>query len=87
MAIDGKTIRGSADGACRPAHIVNIDAMGCQKEIAKKIIDKGGDYLLMVKGNQPGLLKKSAMPSPKGNVLTCRASSIWMPAMGEWSRN
>jgi len=98
VAIDGKTIRGSADGTCRPAHIVSafstdlgivfgqervdqksneitaipellealyvtgflvsIDAMGCQKEIARKIIDKGGDYLLMVKGNQPGLLEK-----------------------------
>ena len=98
MAIDGKTISGSADGAQRPAHIVSafstelgivfgqervdlksneitaipellealyvkgllvsIDAMGCQKEIARKIIDKGGDYLLMVKGNQPGLLAR-----------------------------
>ena len=98
IAIDGKTIRGSADGATRPAHIVSafstelgivfgqervdqksneitaipellealyvkgflvsIDAMGCQKEIARKIIDKGGDYLLMVKGNQPGLLSQ-----------------------------
>lgn len=36
--------------------LVSIDAMGCQKDIARKIIDKGGDYLLMVKGNQPGLL-------------------------------
>lgn len=38
--------------------LVSIDAMGCQKEIARKIIDKGGDYLLMVKGNQPTLLEK-----------------------------
>jgi len=35
--------------------IVTIDAMGCQKAIAEKIIDKEADYLLMVKGNQPGL--------------------------------
>lgn len=96
LAIDGKTIRGSANSAQRPTHIVSafstelgvvfgqervnqksneitaipellealyvkgflvsIDAMGCQKEIARKIIDKGGDYLLMVKGNQPSLL-------------------------------
>jgi len=96
IAVDGKTIRGSADGTRRPAHIVSafstdlgiafgqerveqksneitaipelldalyingflvsIDAMGCQKEIARKIIAKGGDYLLMVKGNQPSLL-------------------------------
>ena len=31
---------------------VSIDAMGCQKEIAKAIVDKGGDYVLALKGNQ-----------------------------------
>jgi predicted transposase YbfD/YdcC len=35
--------------------IVTIDAMGCQKEIAKKIIDQGADYCLAVKENQPTL--------------------------------
>ena len=35
--------------------IVSIDAMGCQKEIAKTIIEQGADYLLAVKGNQPSL--------------------------------
>jgi predicted transposase YbfD/YdcC len=32
--------------------VVSIDAMGCQKEIARKIIDRGGDYILSLKGNQ-----------------------------------
>lgn len=32
--------------------IVTIDAMGCQKEIAQKIIEKEGDYVLSLKGNQ-----------------------------------
>ncbi len=32
--------------------IVSIDAMGCQKEIARCIIDKKADYLLALKGNQ-----------------------------------
>lgn len=32
--------------------VVTIDAMGCQKEIARKIIKTGADYVLMVKGNQ-----------------------------------
>ncbi len=32
--------------------IVTIDAMGCQKEIVKTIIDKGADYVLGLKGNQ-----------------------------------
>ena len=35
--------------------IVSIDAMGCQKEIAKQIVDGGGDYVLAVKNNQPKL--------------------------------
>lgn len=35
--------------------IVTADAMACQKEIAKKIIGAGADYILMVKDNQPGL--------------------------------
>ncbi len=29
--------------------------MGCQREIAQKIIDKKGDYILMVKDNQKNL--------------------------------
>jgi predicted transposase YbfD/YdcC len=35
--------------------IVTIDAMGCQKDIAEKIVDKGADFLLAVKDNQPNL--------------------------------
>jgi predicted transposase YbfD/YdcC len=32
--------------------VVTIDAMGCQTEIAQKILDGGGDYVLSLKGNQ-----------------------------------
>ena len=32
--------------------IVTIDAMGCQKEIAEKIISQDADYVLSLKGNQ-----------------------------------
>lgn len=35
--------------------IVTIDAMGCQQEIAKKIVDEGADYVLSLKENQPSL--------------------------------
>ncbi|MFA0088740.1 ISAs1 family transposase [Vibrio sp. 10N.261.51.F12] len=35
--------------------IVTIDAMGCQRQIAEKIVSKGADYLLAVKGNQKRL--------------------------------
>jgi predicted transposase YbfD/YdcC len=36
--------------------LVTIDAMGCQKAIAQKIIDRGADYILTVKDNQEHLL-------------------------------
>ncbi len=95
IAIDGKTLRGSAGKSTKALHIVSawaaeyhlslgqiateeksneitaipqlldlldlhgaivsIDAMGCQKEIAAKIIDRGGHYALTVKDNQPTL--------------------------------
>src|SRR4051812_3542313 len=35
--------------------LVTIDAMGCQAEIAGKIIEGKADYVLAVKGNQPTL--------------------------------
>jgi predicted transposase YbfD/YdcC len=35
--------------------LVTIDAMGCQKDIATKIVNAGADYLLAVKENQPTL--------------------------------
>ena len=35
--------------------IVTIDAMGCQRDIAQKVIDKKADYVLALKGNQGSL--------------------------------
>lgn len=43
------------DLLCLEGAIVTLDAMGCQREIAAKIRDKGGDYVLALKGSQ-GLL-------------------------------
>ena len=40
---------------------VTIDAMGCQREIAKQIIDKKADYLLALKGNQTSLHEDVAL--------------------------
>ena len=34
--------------------IVTIDAMGCQREIARQILDQGGDYVLALKGKSGG---------------------------------
>jgi len=38
--------------------LVTIDAMGCQKKIAKKIISRKADYILAVKENQEELLEE-----------------------------
>jgi predicted transposase YbfD/YdcC len=31
---------------------ISVDAMGCQREIAAKVIEQGGDYIMGLKGNQ-----------------------------------
>jgi predicted transposase YbfD/YdcC len=41
--------------------IVTIDAMGCQREIAAKILDKKADYVLALKGNQGTLCEDVAI--------------------------
>jgi hypothetical protein len=38
--------------------VVTIDALGCNANIAQKILDAGGRYVLQVKDNQPTLLAK-----------------------------
>ena len=38
--------------------LITIDAMGCQREIADRIRQRGGDYLLAVKPNQPKLYEQ-----------------------------
>jgi DDE_Tnp_1-associated/Transposase DDE domain len=35
--------------------VVTIDAMGCQRAIAQKIVDRKADYILALKGNQGSL--------------------------------
>lgn len=50
----------SIDGA-----IVTIDAMGCQRGIAQKIIDKKADYVLALKGNQGTLREDVEGPNRK----------------------
>jgi len=41
--------------------VVTIDAMGCQKEIAKTITDQGADYVLALKDNHPTLAEEVAL--------------------------
>jgi len=52
--LDGKTI--------------TADALHCQREVARMIVSKGGDYVLQIKANQPALLTQAkaldALESP-----------------------
>jgi len=122
IAIDGKSLRGSANAKLGALHVVSawatkahvslgqvavdgkgneitaipkllelldlhgalvtIDAIGCQKNIAKKIVDRGGDYVLVVKANQERLLsdiqatvaKALDGELPAGRVRQCTTS-------------
>jgi predicted transposase YbfD/YdcC len=53
--------------------LVTIDAMGCQRDIATKIVEKGGDYLLAVKGNQ-GCLEEDV----ERTVRFAKPASEWV---------
>src|SRR5262249_13366050 len=95
VAVDGKTLRGSADGDTPGVHllaayvpaaaavlaqlrvdartnehkaalrllgvlplrgkVVTGDAMFTHRDVARRVVDAGGDYLLIVKDNQPEL--------------------------------
>lgn len=39
--------------------IITADPLHCQRPHARTIVEKGGDYLLQIKGNQPNLLKQA----------------------------
>jgi predicted transposase YbfD/YdcC len=58
--------------------VVTLDAMGCQKEIAQQIVDKGADYLLSLKGNQGKLHE---------DVRLFFESADTSPAVGDMSYN
>jgi predicted transposase YbfD/YdcC len=60
--------------------IVTVDALNCQRDIARQIVDQGGDYALALKGNQgtlhddvrrflddPGAQKITAPPVVEGD--------------------
>ncbi len=43
---------------CLKGCIVTIDAIGCQKNIVKQIVEQGGDYVISLKKNQGSLYEK-----------------------------
>lgn len=58
--VDGKTneiteIPALIEDLDLQGQIVTLDAMGCQRDVSTRILDKGGDYVLALKGNQGSL--------------------------------
>jgi hypothetical protein len=39
--------------------LITADALHCQKPNARAVVEKGGEYLFQIKGNQPGLLAQA----------------------------
>ncbi len=67
--------------------IVTVDAMGCQKKIAKEIIEADADYVLALKGNQETVhaevrsflnatLEEKQKKRPKGAILPRAAAGL-----------
>jgi predicted transposase YbfD/YdcC len=50
--------------------VVTLDAMGCQKEIAQKILDAKADYVLGLKGNQKDTLEVSRGAKNRSTIGT-----------------
>jgi hypothetical protein len=76
--------------------IVTIDAMGCQKTIAKEIIEADADYVLVLKGNQEtvhaevksylddAILRAAATPPCKGKEPRIIVSGLTICATCIW---
>ena len=53
-----KAALGLLQTLCVSGRVVVGDAMFCQREFCQQVLDSGGDYLVAVKENQPGLLRE-----------------------------
>jgi predicted transposase YbfD/YdcC len=65
--------------------IVTIDAMGCQRAIAQKIVERGADYVLALKGNQPTLeqaVERFFVTGPKAKTHRANCDSFEQTEQG-----
>ena len=56
--------------------IVTIDAMGCQREIAQKVVEQKADYVLALKGNQGSLREDVELFVAEQNTVGFKDSRI-----------
>lgn len=62
--------------------IITADPLHCQRAHARTIVEKGGDYLFQIKGNQPNLLRAAQgldglkdtpfLPTPRADTDACK---------------
>jgi predicted transposase YbfD/YdcC len=82
QAIDAKSneitaIPGLLERLAIKGALVTIDAMGTQTDIAEKILERGGDYLLALKENRPVLhadVERFFADAPKDAVATLQTT-------------
>jgi predicted transposase YbfD/YdcC len=68
---------------------VTIDAIGCQKEIAQTIVDRGGDYGLAVKANQPAVhaaLPAALAQAPAPQLRSSRRTTTFEKGHGRYEQ-
>jgi predicted transposase YbfD/YdcC len=68
---------------------VTIDAIGCQKEIAQTIVDRGGDYVLAVKANQPAVhaaLQAAFAQAPAPQLRSSRRTTTFEKGHGRYEQ-
>jgi len=56
--------------------IITIDAMGCQRDIAQKVLDKKADYVLALKGNQGSLREDVELFATEQNARSFTDTNI-----------
>jgi predicted transposase YbfD/YdcC len=56
--------------------VVTINTMGCQRDIASKIIEKKADYVLALKGNQGTLREDVEVFVDEQKALKCKDTTI-----------
>ncbi len=65
--------------------LVRIDALGCQKEIARQVIERGGDHVLAVKDNQEHLradIEACFARAERGSTRAARKPVVYRATYG-----
>ena len=62
---------------------VTADPLHCQRRMARAVVEKGGDYLFQIKGNQPNLLKHARAQCEQQPPLCSKPRSVTGASMNE----